>query len=232
MGPIWQVLPTAPNIFSFNRSDEERSQALWHWAKQYTKESPSIKPEHCFTLTELQQLENEGDENAFLNRDITVMVVEKYRYQPSSVLPHGLLRVWDGTGNPHSDPWVSIIRLFQNKISFAVVIVPHSYASCIIVILLSPCSLFMQRNIVDQPATERGTAYLKAIEQIITASQQLQASIDTMEIPKTLCGRVSNVVIWEKSHWALINEHIPIGTFLRLRNVQPQKWEDDNFRCK
>jgi len=90
----------------------------------------------------------------------------------------------------------------------------------------------MQRNIVDQPATERGTAYLKAIEQVITASQQLQASIATMEIPKTLCGRVSNVVIWEKSHWALINEHIPIGTFLRLRNVHPKKWEDNNFRCK
>jgi len=104
IGQIFQGLPTAPNEFSFNRSDKERSQALWHWAKQYTKENPSIKPEHCFTLTELQQLGNEGDEDDFLNRDITVMVVEKYRYQPSTALPHGLLRVWDGTGNPHSDP--------------------------------------------------------------------------------------------------------------------------------
>lgn len=100
----WQVIPTAQNFFTFNRSDEERSQALWRWANQHAEKSPSMKAEHCFTLDELQHLKREDDETTFENKDITVMVVQKLRYQSSDVLPHGVLRVWDGTGNAPSDP--------------------------------------------------------------------------------------------------------------------------------
>lgn len=63
-----------------------------------------MKAEHCFTLDELQHLKKEDDETTFENKDITVMVVQKLRYQYSDVLPHGVLRVWDGTGNAPSDP--------------------------------------------------------------------------------------------------------------------------------
>ena len=63
-----------------------------------------MKAEHCFTLNELQHLKKEDDETTFENKDITVMVVQKLRYQSSGVLPHGVLRVWDGTGNAPSDP--------------------------------------------------------------------------------------------------------------------------------
>jgi hypothetical protein len=95
-------------------------------------------------------------------------------------------------------------------------------------------SLFMEAKLRNPPpAEQRAAAYPRAIEKVIRTSQQLQASMDTMEIPMSLCGRVSNVVVWEKSHWALIHEHIPVGTFLRLRNVHiPQRWEGNNFRCK
>ena len=105
VGPIWQACPTALNNFAFNSSDIERSQALWRWAKEHhSKENQSIGPDHRFTLAELHKLKTEADETAFQNRDITVMVIEKLSYQSSGVLPRGLLRVWDGTGNPPSDP--------------------------------------------------------------------------------------------------------------------------------
>ena len=193
----WKVIPTAVNGFTFNRSDEERSQALWRWANEHSEKSPSMKPEHCFTLDEMRHLKTDDDKTTFEHKDITVMVVQKLGYHSSDVLPHGLLRVWDGTGTPPSDP------------------------------------LFMPVQLVAPPPEEqREAAYSRAVEKVISTSQQLQASVSGgMEIPLSLTGQVSNVVIWEKSHWALIQKHIPVGTFLRLRNVHiPQRWEGNNFR--
>ena len=93
----------------------------------------------------------------------------------------------------------------------------------------------MPGKVVPPPPEEQPeAAYPRAVEKVISTSQQLQASVPgSMEIPLSLTGRISNVVIWEKSHWALIQKHIPVGTFLRLRNVHiPQRWEGNNFRCK
>ena len=103
-GQKWQVIPTAESYFAFNTSDEVRSQELWQWAKTHAEKSPTMKPEHCLNLEQLQHLKKEDDKTTFANQDITVMVVQKLRYQSSDIHPHGLLRVWDGTGNPPSDP--------------------------------------------------------------------------------------------------------------------------------
>ena len=91
----------------------------------------------------------------------------------------------------------------------------------------------MREKIQDPlPEEQPSVSYPRALEQVISISQQLQASCG-METPISLCGRLSNVVIWEKSHWALIEKHIPVGTFLRLRNVHiPKRWEGNNFRCE
>ena len=53
-----------------------------------------------------------------------------------------------------------------------------------------------------------------------------------LEIPEAVCGKVANVVIWESAHWDLIRSHVPIGTFIRLRNVDVKRWNDNLFRCK
>jgi len=190
----WKAFPTANVTSSFNRSDEERSQGLWHWAKCHMKESPSIKPDNYFTLADMSSM-RDNDEKTIEDRDITVMVVEINRYstQSSGTIPQGFLRVWDGTGYPPSDP------------------------------------LFM-RNIVSQSGKNRRISQSKAVERAISTTQQLQESNLTMEIPKSLCGRISNVAIWEKSHWNQISEHISVGTFLRLRNVHIRKWQDNMFR--
>ena len=109
-----------------------------------------------------------------------------------------------------------------------------SHHNISLILTLCHHSLFMSAKLLQPPPQEeRSTAYPRAIEKVISTAQKLQASIETMEIPISLCGRVSNVVVWEKSHWALIHKHIPVGTFLRLRNVHiPLKWESNNFRCE
>lgn len=48
-----------------------------------------------------------------------------------------------------------------------------------------------------------------------------------VEKPKSLCGRVVNVAIWEKPHWDLVAERIAVGMFIRFRNVREgHLWND------
>jgi hypothetical protein len=71
-----------------------------------------------------------------------------------------------------------------------------------------------------------------AVLKVASVAQGLQASDSSMKLPKALCGRVANVVIWEDQHWARIKEHAPIGTFIRLRNVGVRRHQQNGFRCK
>jgi hypothetical protein len=52
----------------------------------------------------------------------------------------------------------------------------------------------------------------------------------TLQTPKALCGKVANVVIWEESYWELVTKHVPVGCFVRLRNVDVRRWKDNEFR--
>lgn len=78
---------------------------LWKWGQTFVRDSPTIKKEHSFTLAEMASMNNEEEEN-LKDRDITVMIAGIYPYpqQPSGANPRGMLRIWDGTGMPPSDP--------------------------------------------------------------------------------------------------------------------------------
>jgi hypothetical protein len=76
---------------------------------------------------------------------------------------------------------------------------------------------------------------LVRISSIIQKLHQTSSSRNSsrnLETPKALCGRVANVLIWEQSHWNLITENVPIGCFVRLRNVDVNQWKNNDFRCK
>ena len=60
-------------------------------------------------------------------------------------------------------------------------------------------------------------------------------SSSLLEPPRSLCGRVVNIMIWEQSHWDLItgdNPFIGVGHFIRLRNVHSAHWKTENIPCK
>jgi hypothetical protein len=42
---------------------------------------------------------------------------------------------------------------------------------------------------------------------------------DPIEPPKSLCGKIVNVAVWEEPHWAFVRKRLQPGSFLRMRNV-------------
>jgi hypothetical protein len=101
----WICHPTASSSFTFTPSDEKRSQSLWYWGQSFVREFPTIHKDHSFTLADMASMIHE-EEEILKDRDITVMIAGIYPYeqQPYSVTPRGMLRIWDGTGIPPSDP--------------------------------------------------------------------------------------------------------------------------------
>jgi hypothetical protein len=190
----WKMFPTALNTFSFDSLDAERTQKLWLWGQNFIKEFSTINQQHCFTLAEMNAI-NDSDEEHLKDRDITVMIAGVFPYpeMPSGVNPRGFLRVWDGTGIAPSDPYPI-------------------------------------QTILTQQAAGRGDPPSEALLQVVTAVKDLQATHSNMEIPLSFCGRVANAVIWEESMWALIRQHAPVGSFVRLRNVSISRWTNNPFR--
>ncbi|KAG7368887.1 telomeric single stranded DNA binding POT1/CDC13-containing protein [Nitzschia inconspicua] len=190
----WIGVPSASNFFTFNPSDERRSQILWKWGQNYVRDFPTINKDHSFTLAEMAGMNNEDEEN-LKDRDITAMVAGIYRYplMPSGITPRGMLRIWDGTGIPPSDP-------------------------------------FPVRTIFSQQAERNGDPPPEALEELVKIVQKLQQSSEDLVVPLSFCGRVANVLIWEEVHWTLLKEHVQLGTFIRLRNVDIRRWQYNQFR--
>lgn len=67
------------------------------------------------------------------------------------------------------------------------------------------------------PPSQTLVAIAKAVEAINKRGDGDEAS--SLEPPKSLCGRVTNVAIWEEKYWILVMETLKVGTFVRLRNV-------------
>ena len=42
---------------------------------------------------------------------------------------------------------------------------------------------------------------------------------DSIEPPKSLCGKVTNIAIWEDAHWNFVKKNLRPGNFVRLRNI-------------
>jgi Telomeric single stranded DNA binding POT1/CDC13 len=75
------------------------------------------------------------------------------------------------------------------------------------------------------------TASVIAIADIVQRLAVIRPNL-ALQPPITLCGRVINVVIWEKQHWDLIKEQIvKIGSFVRFRNVNEHNLADTDLRC-
>jgi hypothetical protein len=106
--------------------------------------------------------------------------------------PKGVLRVWDGTGPPTTDPLPIGTNIFPE----------------------------------NEPSSRAVSSIAKVIEQmnekLVLPNNDFASEITHIDPPKSLCGRVLNLVIWETSHWEQIRsarEHFEVGKFLRLRNV-------------
>jgi hypothetical protein len=75
------------------------------------------------------------------------------------------------------------------------------------------------------------TSSVIAIADIVKRLAVVRPSL-SLQPPITLCGRVVNVVVWEKQHWDLIQEQIvKVGSFVRFRNVHEHNLADTDLPC-
>lgn len=80
-------------------------------------------------------------------------------------------------------------------------------------------------------AVEKVASLVKAFREENAADDDDDEDAAEMEIPMALCGRVANAVIWEPSCWTFIQQHVSVGTFIRIRNADVRKYPDPRFRC-
>lgn len=82
-------------------------------------------------------------------------------------------------------------------------------------------------------AIKNGDPPSEALQAIANAVERIKAADDSsaLEPPKSLCGRVMNVAVWEEPDLQLIKETLGVGTFIRLRNVHESRLLT-GLRCK
>jgi hypothetical protein len=94
-------------------------------------------------------------------------------------------------------------------------------------------SRFPVKTFFSQQVESNGDPPPEALERIVKIVQDYRESNeDDLAIPLSFCGRVANALLWEEGHWELIREHLQVGTFVRLRNVDIRRWQSCQFRCK
>ena len=205
----WTIEPTASKEYHFETSDEQRAQNLWHWGQKLIERQPTmLHDENKFTLGNISHLTEEDDRSGaprIRDRDLTVMVTAKIPYpatERTSISAYGFLRVWDGTGQAPSDPLPIPVTL--------------------------PCQVRLRQG--DPPPT--AVSKIATILRKWKENHSNDPSVAALHIPESTCGKVVNVIIWERHHWDLIEQHVPTGTFLRLRNVDVSRYGNNPFRCK
>ena len=88
-------------------------------------------------------------------------------------------------------------------------------------------------TLLSHAALSNGDPPAEAMVQISSIIEKLEdAGMVKLDTPKAACGKVANVLVWEETHWKLITEHIPVGCFVRLRNVEVRRWKGNDFRCR
>ena len=79
---------------------------------------------------------------------------------------------------------------------------------------------------IEEPSSEILSLLACTIENLGCHDEDSQ--LEVLLPPKSLCGKIINVVIWEDSHWNFIrrsiaNHHLAAGSFIHLRNVQERR---------
>ena len=78
----------------------------------------------------------------------------------------------------------------------------------------------------NEPSSEAVSSIAKVIDWVNSRSKYSTNNtigLPPLNLPKSLCGRVVSVVIWETTHWNLIQnskDSFAAGKFIRLRNVK------------
>jgi hypothetical protein len=79
---------------------------------------------------------------------------------------------------------------------------------------------------IEEPSSEILSSLACVVDYLRRDKEDSQ--IEGLQPPKSLCGKIMNVVIWEDSHWNFIrrsvaNNQLTVGNFIHLRNVKERR---------
>ena len=176
--------------------DNLNAQKLWTFARNRMSESPNIRMEYKTTISDLMSI-TDGE---VVYKDLTVMVCSVTEYSTVNqdmYSPRGVIRIWDGTGPPRTDTFLT-----ENGMSMS-----------------TEPNLLCLESIVEicRNINEKKEGFLTSF-----AKEEFK-SVRQFH-PKSLCGMVVNLEIWENSQWQLVKEASP-GTFVRLRQIGVATWK-------
>jgi len=190
-GHRWKAAATAKKTFTFDNSDALKMQSLWNWGHDHSMKKPIINSEHKFSIGDIPSMEIDGTLNSSVKDKDTVVMVTGMYPNPNFHLPsvYGFLRIWDGTGDD--------------------------------------CDQFLVDSLFTQEMKRRNEPTSDAVEKVASLvdknhyddSSGSSDSALSIEIPRSLCGRVTNAAIWEKELWEFCQQNLNVGTFVMLRNV-------------
>jgi hypothetical protein len=104
------LIPTSKSFFDPSDTDKQKFNNIWKWGQLRLEKRRTMMPSKTFKLMDMcrqdsDQIDLYSDETADKHKDLCVMITGKISCGFGSTLhPAGFLRVWDGTGFPHSDP--------------------------------------------------------------------------------------------------------------------------------
>jgi hypothetical protein len=198
----WSIRPTARAEFSLTPADESSFSTLWLWGQDRLLSHPGMKLSQSFKLCDMQRQE------------------------------HGQIESY-GDEHTRGDLTVMVASVIPVPEDLTSGVSPRGFLRVWDGTGFPASDPLPLATAAASDAVKKGDPPSEAIVAMAAIIGNLnRARPDSnLQVPKAVSGRVANVAIWEDSHWQLVTKVVRAGTFIRLRNVQDSRLQNNGLRC-
>jgi hypothetical protein len=198
----WSIRPTARTEFSLTLADESWFAALWQWGQGRLLSHPGMKLSQSFKLCDMQRQD------------------------------HGQIESY-GDEHTRGDLTVMVASVIPVPEDLTSGVSPRGFLRVWDGTGFPASDPLPLATAAASDAVKDGDPPAEAIVAMAAIIRNLKrARPDSyLQVPKAVTGRVANVAIWEDSHWQLVTKVVRAGTFIRLRNVQDSRLQNNGLRC-
>jgi hypothetical protein len=198
----WSIRPTARTEFSLTLADESWFAALWQWGQGRLLSHPGMKLSQSFKLCDMQRQE------------------------------HGQIESY-GDEHTRGDLTVMVASVIPVPEDLTSGVSPRGFLRVWDGTGFPASDPLPLATAAASDAVKNGDPPSEAIIAMAAIIRNLnRARPDSnLQLPKAVTGRVANVAIWEDSHWQLVTKVVRAGSFIRLRNVQDSRLQNNGLRC-
>jgi hypothetical protein len=198
----WSIRPTARAEFSLTLADESWFEVLWEWGQGRLLSHPSMKLSQSFKLCDMQRQDHDQIET----------YSDEHTRGDLTVMVASIIPVPKDLTSGVSPR--GFLRVWDGT-GFP--------ASDPLPLATAAASDAVKNGDPPSEAIVAMAAIIKNLKRVRPDSN--------LQTPKAVTGRVANVAIWEDSHWRLVTKVVRAGSFIRLRNVQDSRLQNNGLRC-